>query len=281
VDRPGKSPGGSRGDEVPVERIRSGGHGATLTTAAVIVVAIAIAIVKPWGGSASGAAASPAPIAARETPPPSSQAAASPSAAASDPAADGCRPEGEWRLVMRESNAGLTVRTWYELTPDTAAGPADPTIPILRLYSEGVLSLGYCTSSTPAGGLSVAGTTVWRLTDGSAPERIGPMRLSLDSPRDADIGSMFVPPRAPDGSAETDWVAGRYVFEVSFSPPAARSAWFGVDIVDVHPVGTPDAGPGAGGPVPSPSATGEAVVDLPTAVDLMPTAVHVGHARLW
>jgi hypothetical protein len=275
VDRPGNSPGGSGRDEVPVERIQSGGHGATLTTAAVIVAAIAIAIVKPWGGTTSGAAASPAPIAVRTAQAAPSRVVPSPSAAASDPAADGCHPEGEWRLVMREANAGLAVRTWYDLTPDTATGPADPTIPFLRLYSEGVLSLGYCTSSTPSAVLSVAATTVWRLTDGSAPERIGPMRLSLDSPRDPDIGSMFVPPRAPDGSDETHWVAGRYVFEVSFSPPAARSAWFGVDVVDVHPVGTPDTGPAAGSPGPSPSATGEA------AIDLVPTAVHVSHARLW
>ena len=65
------------------------------------------------------------------------------------------------------------------------------------------------------------------------------MRVSADSPIDPDIGSLFAPPRAPDGSSAPAWDPGRYVFEVSYKGPFAQPAWFGVDIIAVHPLDEP------------------------------------------
>jgi hypothetical protein len=267
-----------REDEFPVERIRGGGLGTTLITAAIIVAALLVAVVKPWSGSDAGPTTSPIAVAAAPTPSP---ATASPSLSPFDgPFGLVCYGGLEWRLVMRESNGTAVVRTWYDMTTVAAGGPADRSIQFLRVHSEGVLSLGYCTNSNTSDLLSVANTTVWKMMPGGPLMPIGPMRLSADSPADPNVGSLFAPPRAPDGSSAPAWPAGRYVFEVSYQGPFAKPAWFGVDIIAVHPLDEPSATPSA-----DPSAAPDASPATPSADGagplLAPATVHVGHALLW
>ncbi|MFI5225656.1 MAG: hypothetical protein ACHQ3P_03160 [Candidatus Limnocylindrales bacterium] len=260
-------------DEFPVERIRGGGLGTTMITASIIVVALLAAVVKPWGGPAPGPTTSPIAVAAAPTP-----ATAAPSASLSPfdgPFGLVCYGGLEWRLVMREINGVATVRTWYDMATVAADGPSDASIPFLRVHSEGVLSLGYCTNSDTSDLLSVASTTVWKVTPGRLPEPIGPMRLSADSPVDPDVGSLFAPPRAPDGSSAT-WTPGRYVFEVSYQGPFAQPAWFGVDIIAVHPLDDPSETPSVAPDAPpsTPPANGAGPL-------LAPAPAHVSHALLW
>ncbi|MFI5042887.1 MAG: hypothetical protein ACHQNA_13755 [Acidimicrobiales bacterium] len=237
-------------DEFPVQRIRGGGLGATLTIAAIIAVALLAAVVKPWGGPGPGPTTGTAAVGAAPTP---SSAAASASLSPFDgPFGLVCYGGLEWRLVMRETNGTSAVRTWYDMVPVAAEGAADASIPITRVHSEGVLSLGYCTNSNTSDLLSVASTTIWRLTPGGPLVPIGPMRLSADSPSDPDIGSLFTPPRAQDGSSAPAWTPGRYVFEVAYKGPFAKPAWFGVDIIAVRPLDEPSDTPSVT-PDPSPS----------------------------
>ncbi len=261
-------------DEFPVERIRGGGLGTTLITAAIIVVALLAAVVKPWGEPGPGPTTSPIAVAAAPTPSPAT-------ASASLSPFDGpfglvCYGGLEWRLVLRETNGTSAVRTWYDMVTVAADGPADASIPFLRVHSEGVLSLGYCTNSNTSDLLSVAGTTIWKLTPGGPLVPIGPMRLSADSPTDPDIGSLFTPPRAADGSSAPAWAPGRYVFEVSYKGPFAQPAWFGVDIIAVHPLDVPSEAPSvapdASPPAPAANGAGPLVA---------PGTVHVSHALLW
>ena len=154
-------------DEFPVQRIRGGGLGTTLITAAIIVVALLAAVVKPWGEPGSGPTTSPNAVAAAPTPSP---AAASASLSPFDgPFGLVCYGGLEWRLVLRETNGTSAVRTWYDMMPVAAAGPADASIPFMRVHSEGVLSLGYCTNSNTSDLLTVASTTVWKVAPGRPP----------------------------------------------------------------------------------------------------------------
>ena len=192
--------------------------GTTLITAAIIVVALLAAVVKPWGEPAPGPTTSPIAVAAAPTP---STAAASASLSPFDgPFGLVCYGGLEWRLVLRETNGTSAVRTWYDMATVAADGPADASIPFLRVHSEGVLSLGYCTNSDTSDLLSVAGTTVWKLTPGGLPCPSDRCGLSADSPVDPDIGSLFTPPRAADGSSRPP---GRPAATCSRSPTRDRS----------------------------------------------------------
>jgi hypothetical protein len=246
-----------------------------MLAAAIIVLALGAAIVKPWdiGGPAPAESLSPVAVLA-ETPPPS------PSPSGSLSPWDGpfglvCYGGQAWRLVLREANGTIAVRTWYDLAPVEADGPADATIPFLRVHSEGILSLGYCTNSDTAGLLTVAGTSVWRVPASGGPQRIGPMRVSADSPPDPDNGSLFVPPVATDGSVPPHWAAGRYVFEVTYEGPFAAPSWFGVEVIDVHALDGPSGSPSSPPPnAPTPSAT------LDQTGFGAPAALHTGDALL-
>ncbi|HYC07330.1 MAG TPA: hypothetical protein VEG29_05345 [Candidatus Binatia bacterium] len=260
-------------DQFPIQRIRGGGLGPSMLAVALIVVALGAAIVKPWDIGSPAPADSPEPAAVlAQTPSPS------PSPSGSLSPFDGpfglvCYGGQSWRLVMREANGAETVRTWYDLVPVTADGPADPAIQFLRVHSEGILSLGYCTNSDTAGLLTVAGTAVWRVPANGVPVRIGPMRVSADSPPDPNNGSLFVPPVATDGSIPAHWAAGRYVFEVTYEGPFAAPSWFGVEVIDVHPLDEP-GGLRSPPAAPSPSATLG-----PTGFG-SPAALHLGDALL-
>ena len=231
-------------DEFPIQRIRGGGLGPSMFAVAIIVVALGAAVVKPWDIGGPAPAESIAPVAVlAPTPTPSPSGTLSPF---DGPFGLVCYGGQAWRLVMREANGTGAVRTWYDLSPVAAAGPSDAAIPFLRVHSEGILSLGYCTNSDTAGLLTVAATTVWRVPTTGVPQRVGPMRVSADSPPDPNNGSLFVPPVAADGSIPPHWAAGRYVFEVSYEGPFAVPSWFGVEVIDVHALDEP------GGPAPSP-----------------------------
>jgi hypothetical protein len=240
-ERPGATPGGSRGDEVPVERIHSGGHGATLTTAAVIVAAIAIAIVKPWRGPASGAAASPRRL-PRDRVFSLWRRGESVSTASTPPAR--LPPRGE---APRMRGERIPPADPVRPHPDTAtAGRSDDPF---RGFRWRACEPGIA-RARPRRVLSVAATTVWRLTDASAPERIGPMRLSLTrrGRRHRHVRSAL-----PRRLGRHRLAAGRYAFEVSLRrrPPGPP---VGVDIIDVHSIGALDTGP-APGPAASPAGT--------------------------
>jgi hypothetical protein len=262
-------------DEFPIQRIRGTGPGPSMLAAAIIVLALAAAVVKPWDIGASAPAKSPAPVAVlAPTPSPS------PSPSGSISPWDGpfglvCYGGQAWRLVMREVNGSNEVRTWYDLAPVEADGPVDARIPFLRIHSEGILSLGYCTNSDTAGLLTVAGTSVWRVPATGLPQRIGPMRVSADSPPDPNNGSLFVPPVATDGSVPRHWAAGRYVFEVTYEGPFAAPSWFGVEVIDVHALGEPSGSPSSPPTTaPTPSAT------LDQTGSGSPATLHTGDALL-
>jgi hypothetical protein len=218
-------------DRVPVVPI--GGHGREpLLVAALIVLGVAIALLKPWGRDAAtqpGLAfqpANPAPIVGPAIVP-------MPTAAPADGANRACDYGPAWRLLTVARNAGRLVETWYSTDPVHARGPDDPSIPVVRMYTEGLQELGYCAVTVPAGPRPVLTTEAWRLSPGASPERIPLVRTGRFAPADPDVGALYAAPASPEGTAGLAWPQGRYVLVVRYGTQPLDGDWFSVAVIQL------------------------------------------------
>src|SRR6266540_698248 len=138
----------------------------------------------------------------------------SPAPAPQPPVADSaCQPAGEWRLFTIESNAGQPLRTWYSLKPRAAAGPTDPSIPTIRIYTEGLQRLGYCAASSATVPPVILSTAAWQIVAGRVANAIPLIRAVEPDLDDPNAGALYSPPTSGSISPHT-WPVGRYVFVV-------------------------------------------------------------------
>lgn len=125
------------------------------------------------------------------------------------------------------------IRTWIQTDPfGGLENPADPRIPFVRIVDAAIPALGYCApTSVPDRPPADARTSAWSLAeDGSATAIRLRTIAGPHAPGDSTEG-LFVRD-TQDASAETDWVAGRYVFVVRDPKPGGYARWFGVEIID-------------------------------------------------
>ncbi len=245
---------------VPV--VSLGGRGPWPTRILVAVaVFLAVAIVKPWQGPPPAPAAVPSP-APRSTLPPATPTATAAAAAAESFEAS-CFAGRDWTVTTLEGPARNEARTWYGMQPARATGPLDPAIPVTRVYSLDVRTLGYCVAR-PSAALPVIGaTSAWQVT-GTLATEVPLLRVAAESPADANRGSSFVPASPPPGAPATPaasppptipvrtptaerppWPPGRFVFRVDYQGGLVGDDWFAVDIIPVPNMvsGTPTPPP--------------------------------------
>ena len=248
---------------VPV--VSLGGRGPWPTRILVAVaVFLAVAVVKPWQGPPPAPAAVPSQ-APRSTRPPASPA---PTAPAAEPFEASCFAGGGWTVTTLEGPARNQARTWYSVQPAPATGPLDPRIPVTRVYSLDIRTLGYCVAR-PASPLPViAATSAWQVT-GTLATEVRLVRVAAESPADANRGSSFVPASPPAGAPATQsasptptaavraptvgrppWPPGRFVFRVDYQGGRVDADWFAVDIIPVPNMVSGTPSPPARSPAP-------------------------------
>jgi hypothetical protein len=214
-------------DSVPVVPI--GGHGREpLLVIGLIALGIAIALLKPWGSGAapqSDSAAQPA------APAPIVVAALAPIPTAAPRAYGACDYGPAWRLLTIGQNAGRLVETWYSADPVHALGPTDSSIPVVRMYSDGLRELGYCAVTQPVGPRPVLAVEAWRLVPGDPPESIPLVRTSRFAPTDPNVGALYAAPVSLGGMAGVAWPPGHYVLVVRYGPQPLEADWFSVAVV--------------------------------------------------
>jgi hypothetical protein len=195
---------------------------------ALIALGVAIALLKPWGPGATtepGRAsqpAGPAPVVAPALAPIPTTA----------PRVNGaCDYGSAWRLLTVGQNAGHLVETWYSADPVHAQGPTDASIPVVRMYTDGLRELGYCAVTQPVGPRPVLAVEAWRLVLGDPPEAIPLVRTSRFAPTDPDVGALYAAPVSPGGTAGVAWPPGHYVLVVRYGPQPLEADWFSVAVV--------------------------------------------------
>jgi hypothetical protein len=214
-------------DRVPVVRI-GGRSREPLLLIGMIGLGIAVAFLKPWGPGVAtppvraSQAAEPAPIA--ELP-----SAAIPTVAAR--ANSACDYGAAWRLLTIGQNAERLVETWYSAEPVHAEGPTDATIPVVRMFTDGLRELGYCAVTQPVGPRPVLAVEAWRLVPGDPPVPIPLVRTSRYAPADPDVGALYAAPVSLGGTTAAVWPPGHYVLVVRYGPQPLEADWFSVAVV--------------------------------------------------
>jgi hypothetical protein len=193
-----------------------------------IGLGVAVAFLKPWGPAVmtppvqAFQAGAPAPIAA----PPS---VAIPTVAPR--ANSACDYGPAWRLLTVGQNAGRLVETWYSVDPVHAEGPTDATIPVVRMFTDGLRELGYCAVTQPVGPRPVLAVEAWRLVPGAPPVSIPLVRTSRFAPTDPDVGALYAAPASLGGTVAAVWPPGHYVLVVRYGPQTVEADWFSVAVV--------------------------------------------------
>ena len=145
---------------IPVSPVGGPAGRGPLVAAGVLVVLLLVAVAKPWAGGPDSGTPS------QEPPSPSAEAALSPSPSATPRLAEidqACLNENGWRVFTVGTNAGVAVDTWYSIDPVRASGPTDPSIATLRVYTETLTRLGYCTAASGTLRRQVRTTEGWRV----------------------------------------------------------------------------------------------------------------------
>lgn len=215
-------------DDLRVLRVGGSERRQALIVAAVAIIAIGIAVAKPWPADSTRRIDEPSIVQAPPT------TTATPTPTPRELADEACYLGTQWRLFTVDANGGRQIHTWYSVDPVLqVSGPEDSAIPFVRVYSEGVEQLGYCTITAPGGIRKTASTEAWVLAPDGSAESIPLSRLSQYAPDDPNVGVLYAPPRAPDGTANAAWPAGRYAFVVRYGTRPADERWFGVEIIRV------------------------------------------------
>lgn len=202
------------------------------------VLGILIALWKPWAGEGTGGptaerAARPGPAEPRDR----SRPAPSPLSPepTRDPSAIPCIGRTGWRVVAVERNQGRETRTWIAVEPVAASGPGERAIPVVRVVTERLLGLGFCTpeeSDTAWGRLRAS---LWRIDPSGAPVALRGVR------RIAPVSSGTSEVYGPPPGVGRAWPPGRYVFGFGDRSRPRWSAWFAVEVVSAPrlPAGPP------------------------------------------
>ncbi len=196
---------------VPVMPPSRGPRRASIMTVAVIVL-VALAIAKPWTlvatGSPEGPAADPIPASANPATNPGDRSAI-PTAPSGDPNAMACLAGETEQLLTIERSAGREVRSWIAVPRIAAAGPLDPRLVPLTIFSSRVVGLGVCAARTdlgalPPGGPSEAGggsaatlldvRSITNVAGGAAAIDLGPPSLLPDALNRLDPALLYGPP---------------------------------------------------------------------------------------
>lgn len=203
----------------------AGGNGRPLVAAALIVAVVALGVLKPWGaGPLSVTAPSTAarPAATGASPVPVAITVASPAPAVDD--GGPCSWGMAWRLFTAETSDIGPVRTWYGLQPLEASGPTDPRIEVVRIHSDSIGQLGYCSVSRP-GSIHILGTQAWRIDPGGSAQPVVLAPAPGSAPSDPDAGVIYGPPSA------RVWPAATYVFGIHLATTPWSEEWFAVQIL--------------------------------------------------
>jgi hypothetical protein len=201
--------------------------------AVVLVAFVLLAIAKPWGGErpSAGAVAPPlrplrpataAPTIAKESVAPADD---SDGVAA---VADFCLEPGSWRTATIETWRDQTVRVWRAVTPVSATGPDDHSIPTVPAVGTSIPAIGYCAPGAggdqPIGPVSVE---AWRLESGGA----APVDLRPIDPNGVDsaFGGLYGPPSAAGLDPAASWADGIIVFRHADAGTGIER-WFGIEI---------------------------------------------------
>jgi hypothetical protein len=214
-----------------------------------IALILAIAVWKPWDtGRDAGAVVPGSPptlFVAPDSPAPSPLTPTPPTptpAPPADPDAIACIGDIGWRAVTRDVTAGRESRTWIAVDPTKAGGPADESIPVVRVVVGRLTAIGYCVPAElsgkprreqlwrfePAVGDPVSPGTPKPERPRATPSPVAPLQAL--GRRAAGYADMFGPPHG-----EASWAAGRYVFAVDLGGSAGR-VWFTIEVIDSAPV---------------------------------------------
>jgi len=197
------------------------------------LLAIVVLVARPWGTDPPPVAiltASPIPAPtgtpAPQTPPPApSPPTPAPTLAhASDWAP--CYSGDAWRLVVIAEEVEWRQRIWYAIEPSrVASGPRDGPIPSRRVFSDGIVAVGFCAPTEDVGlGPNAAlvrssGMTVWVLSPEVDAE------FSHMAPLEPPVAGVAELYRSPWGEP---WPPGDYVFHVGAE--MGLDSWFGLSI---------------------------------------------------
>jgi hypothetical protein len=148
-----------------------------------------------------------------------------------------CYPSTGWRVTTVDGTGVDRIRTWYDLIPGWGAGPADPGIPLVRVFARDLVALGFCVPTTDGQSIAMAGIQGWRVQGGRAVP-IELARLAGSSPRDLALGSLFGAPPSGAGTSSNGagagaWPDGRFVFLIRAGQADEEDIWFGVDVVRI------------------------------------------------
>jgi hypothetical protein len=138
-----------------------------------------------------------------------------------------CLNVAEWRVYATEQWLGGRVRTWSSVEVHDHGSPGDPALPVTRLVSEAVTTLGYC--APISGSERPPVTTVasaWVTSPGHDPISIA---LTRALPVHASaLGAAWLPPVADDTRA-TGWPPGNYTFRLA-DTATGYERWFAIEV---------------------------------------------------
>ena len=192
-----------------------------------MAIGLAVSVLKPWdAGVGAAPESSDAP---RSAPTAFEVGVASSPAPTRDPVRRFCLAPSGWRITSLEHFDQRTVRTWQTIDPIAATGPTDPAIPIGRLVSTRVMTIGWCspTDGTESDDEPVR-VRAWVVTDPNAARPL-PLRIGRG---ESGLGGDYRPPARRVQQLEA-WPPGRYVLAVDGPTPDTR--WFAIDVVRYQP----------------------------------------------
>lgn len=233
--------------EFRVEPVRSKGVSRIVPIATFLVgIFLGAAVVKPW----DLVFPSPTPAVAQR-PAASASVAPTPSPSPTPPPAE-CAFAGGWRVFALgqpdilggdgstgaagasaapiRTDIGNPLRRWLEVDPlHTASGPGDQRIPFVTIVSDRIAGIGYCPPPDGNDGPPAdARFEAWELDSAGPPVPLPLHRATLGTTSTIRV-PVYIGADPPAGTAE-HWPAGRYIFAVEGSDPAAYGRWFGVEI---------------------------------------------------
>lgn len=222
----------------------AGGPRRASILAAAVVVGLALAVIKPWSlGSSGPGGPAGSPLPARVIPPGSpATALVSPSAPSGDPNAMACLADEAEQVVTDERSAEREVRSWIAVPMTDAAGPLDPRLAPLVVFSSHVVGLGVCAPSTivsaspgagPAGSAGSGATlidvrSVSTIGGVATAVDLGPPQLLADVLNGRDPALLYGPPQLgrPASSSGAPQPTKRAPTAASPStPPSDAAAW--------------------------------------------------------
>ena len=213
-----------------------GGNRGLLVAVVVVVAVVVLAVLKPWGAPGDSGPADDTELA--PSAPGDARVSPAPSPKATPPRlgvpGGQCFPSTDWRVYAFEVDDAHRLQHWLIIEPGAAAGPRDPSIPVVRVVTDRLLGLGFCVGSGPDGLPPLAGVRAWALAPATASSSrdvpVDLVPLAAYMPHDPDLGATYLPPAGSGGAATQGWSPGRYVFAVGQGNAEGDERWFGVEI---------------------------------------------------